>query len=388
MYAMHTGISSHKIDVLVIGGGLAGCATAWFLAREGVAVALVERDDLNMQASGANAGGFHAQIPHLTYMEEGEAWAKAFAPVVPMLVDGIRLWTTMETELQADLDCHIGGGVLIAETDAQMQDIARRMKIEHAVGLEIYALTRDELRALAPYASDQMVGGCFCPTEGKANPLKATRAFAQRAEELGAVILRQTEVLGIAERTNGYEVMTSRGMLRPVRVVNCAGADAGRIAAMLGICIGIQGFPIQVSVTAPVEPFTKHLVYAAGHRLTLKQAVNGTILIGGGWTARMRGAEAVVDLDALRGNLAVARHVVPRVGHAELVRSWAAIVNGTADWKPIIGEAPGHRGFFFNLFPWTGFTAGPISAQVISELILGRKPCIDIARLSALGIAA
>ena len=105
-------------------------------------------------------------------------------------------------------------------------------------------------------------------------------------------------------------------------------------------------------------------------------------------SARMRGAEAVVDLDALRGNLAVARHVVPRVGHAELVRSWAAIVNGTADWKPIIGEAPGHRGFFFNLFPWTGFTAGPISAQVISELILGRKPCIDIARLSALGIAA
>lgn len=386
MYNVHTGISSRKADVLVIGGGLAGCATAYYLAREGAGVTLVERSDLNMQASGANAGGFHAQIPHLTFMEEGEAWARHFAPVVEMLLAGIRLWGTLEEELDCDLEYHIGGGILIADKQAQMRDIERRMAIERSVGLEIHALTRDELQSIAPYASRDMVGGCYCPAEGKANPLKATRAFARRAVEKGAVILRNTEVTGLEANGHGFLVRTGRGSIQAARVINCAGADAGRIAAMLNMNVAIQGFPIQVSVTAAAEQFIKHLVYAAGLRLTLKQAANGTLLIGGGWPARINGqsGQAVVDLDSLLGNLRVAKQVVPAIGEAQLVRSWAAIVNGTADWKPIIGEAPKHKGFYFNLFPWTGFTAGPISALVTSELVRGCQPSIDIGRYSAL----
>ncbi len=371
---------------MVIGGGLAGCATAYYLAREGVGVTLTERSDLNMQASGANAGGFHAQIPHLTFMEEGDAWARNFAPVVEMLLAGIRLWGTLEKELDSDLEYYIGGGILIADQEVQMRDIARRMEIEHSVGLEIHALTRNELRSLAPYVSENMVGGCFCPAEGKANPLLATRAFARRAVEKGAVILRNTEVTGLESNGQGFTVRTSAGDIEAARVVNCAGAEAGRIARMLNMDVAIQGFPIQVSVTAPAEPFIKHLVYAAGHRLTLKQAANGTLLIGGGWPAKISNitGQPVAGLDSLLGNLRLAKYVVPAVGEAQLMRSWAAIVNGTADWKPIIGEAPKHKGFFFNLFPWTGFTAGPISALVTSELVLGRKPSIDITRYSAL----
>lgn len=371
---------------MIIGGGLAGCATAYYLTREGVQVTLVERSDLNMQASGANAGGFHAQIPHLTFMEEGDAWARNFAPVVEMLLAGIRLWGTLEKELDSDLEYYIGGGLLIADQDAQMRDIERRMEIEHSVGLEIHALTRDELQSIAPYASRKMVGGCYCPAEGKANPLKATRAFAKRAVEKGALILRNTEVTGLEQNGQGFLVRTSGGDIQASRVVNCAGADAGRIAAMLNMDVAIQGFPIQVSVTAAAEPFIKHLVYAAGLRLTLKQAANGTLLIGGGWPARINAVTGlpVVDLDSLLGNLRVAKQVVPAIGEAQLVRSWAATVNGTADWKPIIGEAPKHKGFFFNLFPWTGFTAGPISALVTSELVMGRTPSIDIKRYSSL----
>ena len=385
VYAMHTGISKDKIDTLVIGGGLAGCSTAYFLAREGVGVTLVDRGDLNMQASGANAGGFHAQIPHLTWLEQGDAWAATFAPVVPMLVQGIKLWATMETELDTDLECHIAGGILLAETQAQMHDIERRMQIERSVGLEIHGLTRDEVRHLAPYAGDSVIGGCFCPVEGKANPLKATRAFAMRAQERGATIHRHTNVLAIESVPGGYHVTTSRGILHASRIVNAAGADAGRIAAMLGIALDVQGVPIQVSVTAPVERFTSHLVYAAGRRLTLKQAANGTILIGGGWPGALDAqGNPVVDPTSLLGNLAMACAMVPGVAGAELVRSWAAIVNGTADWHPILGEVPGQPGFYMNFFPWTGFTAGPLASLVTAELILGRKPSFDITSCSVL----
>lgn len=378
-------MSNSTTDVLIVGGGLAGCATAYFLAREGVGVTLIERTELNLRASGANAGSLHAQIPHLYFVEEGDGWARTFAPCVEMLIAGIELWMTLEAELGVDLDVRQNGGLLLADKPEQMRDIERRMGFERAHGLDVHALTREEVRDLAPYASDQMVGGCFCPIEGKANPLKTTPAFAARAQEKGAVIRQNTRLDSLEAVDGGYVAHTSAGPIRARRVVNCAGADAGRIGAMLGMNVPIEGFPIQVSVTAPVAPVIKHLVYAAGHRLSLKQAANGSMIIGGGWPAQLNErAEPVVDHDSLVGNLQTAQRVVPQVAKAQLVRSWAAFVNGTADWKPIIGEAPQHKGFYFCMFPWTGFTAGPISALTTAELILGRKPGIDIARYSAL----
>jgi glycine/D-amino acid oxidase-like deaminating enzyme len=380
-------MSSRKTDILIVGGGLAGCATAYYLAKAGAEVLLIERDELNLQASGANAGSFHAQIPHLTFCEQGDGWARNFAPVVEMLVAGIELWRGLENELDTDLEVRIGGGVLIADQPEQMRDIERRMGFERAHGLEIHALTRDELRAIAPYASERAVGGCFCPIEGKANPLKTGAAFAQRAQERGAVFQRHAELLALEQSGDGYLAKTSTGTIQARRVVNCAGALAGKVAAMLGIDVAIQGFPIQVNVTAAAAPVVPHLVYAAGHRLTLKQAANGTFLIGGGWPARLdpKTGRAVVDFDSMMRNLATAKLVVPIVAQADLIRTWAAIVDGTEDWKPVIGEAPGHKGFFFNFFPWTGFTAGPISALTTSEIVLGRKPSLDIARYSSLG---
>ena len=71
-----------KTDVLIIGGGLAGCATAYYLAKDGVAVILIERGDLNAKASGANAGSIHVQIPHTEFVDLGEDWARSFAPTL------------------------------------------------------------------------------------------------------------------------------------------------------------------------------------------------------------------------------------------------------------------------------------------------------------------
>jgi sarcosine oxidase subunit beta len=390
VYSVYTAMSSSKTDILVVGGGLAGCATAYYLARAGAEVTVIERDELNMQASGANAGSFHAQIPHITFLEEGDAWARNFAPVVEMLIEAIKLWRGLEAELGADLEVRIGGGLLIADRPEQMHDIERRMRLERAHGLDIHALTRGELLSLAPYASSKAVGGCFCPIEGKANPLKATAAFARRAEEAGAVFRRYTELRALEAVDSGFAAVTSTGTIQARRVVNCAGASGGKIAAMLGIDVAVQGFPIQVNVTAPVAPIIKHLVYAAGHRLSLKQTANGTLLIGGGWPARLDSETGypVVDPHSMIENLKTAKLVVPAVAGAHLVRTWAAIVNGTADWKPVIGEASKHKGFYFNFFPWTGFTAGPISALTTAELVLGRRPSIDIARYSSLREAA
>jgi glycine/D-amino acid oxidase-like deaminating enzyme len=373
-------------EVLIIGGGLAGCATAYYLAREGVEVTLIERYDLNTQASGCNAGSIHAQIPHEPFMTQGDGWARNFAPTIPLMLESIRIWAGLEAELGCDLEVSIGGGILVAETEAQLRDIERKATIERAHGLTVEMLSRDDLRRMAPYISERAAGGAFCPTEGKANPLKVTPAFARVAQRHGARILTGTLLTGLAPEGNGYLAQTSRGAIRARRVVNSAGAEAGRVSAMLGLDLPIEGHPIQVNVTEPVEIFMKHLVYFAGEKLTLKQARNGSLLIGGGWPARWgaAGDHLVVNLDSLRANLRVARSVVPRLGSVRLLRVWPAIVNGTADWKPILGEVPRLPGFFMNMFPWMGFTAGPISARTTAELVMGRKPFMDLEQFSAL----
>ncbi len=375
-----------QTEVLIIGGGLAGTATAYFLAREGVEVTLVERHDLNTQASGSNAGSLHAQIPHETFVTEGESWARAFAPTIPLMLESINLWRRLGDELRADLEVALPGGLLLAETQAQMRDVARKALIERAHGLEIELLSAADLRRIAPYASERMIGAAYCPSEGKANPLKATPAFAAAARRQGTRIIANCTVAGLAAEDGGYRAETTIGPIQARRLVNAAGAEAGRIAAMLGIDIRVDGHPLQVSVTEPAEPLVEHLVYFAGEKLTLKQAHNGSFLIGGGWPAKWsaRGERLTVDRESLIANLRIACHVVPRLAAARLLRAWPAVVNGTPDWRPILGEVPGHPGFFINMFPWMGFTAGPMSALLTAELVLGRRPSFDLSAFSLL----
>ncbi len=383
MPAMHS--PALRCDILILGGGLAGSAAAYYLAREGAEVVVVERFDLNTQASGSNAGSLHAQIAHEPFVGEGEGWARNFAPTIRLLVESIKIWQGLEAELGADLEVSVHGGLLLAENEAQAADIRRKMAIEREHGLEVEWIERAGLASLAPYASPRMVGGAFCPSEGKANPLKATPAFVRAAEKHGARFLTRRNVTGLAPESGGYRVETSAGPIQAQRVVNSAGAEAGRIAGFLGIDLPIEGHPIQVNVTEPVAHFIPHLVYSAGEKLTLKQAKNGSLLIGGGWPARWSNAaeRPAVDLASLRSNLATAMAVVPQLGSARLLRVWPAVVNGTADWRPILGEVPGLPGFFMNFFPWMGFTAGPLCAQITAALVLGREPPVDISGFAA-----
>lgn len=367
-------------DVIVIGGGLAGCATAYYLAADGVDVTLLERTDLNTLASGSNAGSLHAQIPHDPFVTNGEAWAEVFSPTIGLLARSIEMWRGLPALLGVDLEIGLKGGLLVAPNEAQMRDIERKAAFERAQGLRIDILDKPALRALAPYLSDHIVGGAFCPDEGKANPFAVAPAFAAAAERLGATILRHTPVQAIVRTGDGFEVSTPRGVLKAKRVVDAAGADAARVAAMAGIELAdVQGFPIQASATEQVGPLVPHLVYYTGEKLTLKQNGVGTLLIGGGWPARLgRHGNPVANPDSLARNLAVAVAVVPALAKVKIVRTWAAIVNGTSDWKPILGEIPAVPGFFVNFFPWMGFTAGPISARIVASLVQGRQPPLDV----------
>ncbi|MEO0384445.1 MAG: FAD-binding oxidoreductase [Pseudomonadota bacterium] len=376
---------AERFDVLVIGGGITGLMTAWNLAEAGASVTLVEAGDLGTQASGANAGSLHLQIQYPEFAAYGEEWAQAYGPCLGFLKDSLALWQELSDRVGEDLDVKLGGGVVVAQTDAQMDVVARKAAIEGEHGVETSLLTRDELRIMAPYLSEKAIGGGYCALEGKANPLRATPAVAAAAQGAGVTIHRNTTVLGIAKEIEDFEIVTSRGSFRAKRVVNAAGAKAGHVAAMLGVDIEIDGFPLQVTVTEPVAPLIPHLVYSAAGKLSLKQAANGGCIIGGGWPAAKRlDGTLATDPASLTGNMGVAADVVPKLGAMRAVRSWTAWVNGTPDWRPILGEVPDQPGFFLALFPWVGFSAAPMTAQLTAELVLGKRPSVPLKGISVL----
>lgn len=361
-------------DVLVVGGGITGTATAYRLAQAGADVVLVERHDLNTQGSGYNAGSLHSQLQHEPFLHRGEAWARAYAPATAFLAESIGLWLTLGDELGTDLEAALLGGILVAENEAQMRDIERKVRIERAQGLDVDMLSAGDLRRIAPYVSERMVGGELCRSEGKANPLLATPALARAARHEGARLLLRTELHGLERAGDRFTAHTSAGLIDARRVVSCGGTDAGHVTGLLGVDLPVVGHAIQASVTEPVEPLVTHLLYFAGDMLTLKQARVGSLLIGGGWPARVSPTgQPVVDAASLRANLALAETVVPALSEARLLRAWAGYVNGVEDWLPIIGEIERVPGLFVGVFPFMGFTAGPLMGRVLADLVLDRS---------------
>ena len=365
-------------DVAVIGGGIAGCTTAYYLATDGVDVAVLDQFGLNTQASGCNAGSLHAQIQHEPFFELGEAWARAFSVVLPFYANSIALWQAADREFAGQLGVAQVGGLLIARSDAEMRAVERKAQLERDAGLPMHIIAGGELRDVAPYVADAAVGAALCPIEGKANPLLAAPTFAAAAERLGASVLRGHKVEGI-RRQSGFELQTNRGRLHARRVVCAAGVDTARIAALVGAAMTLESSPIQLSVTEPMAPLINHLVYSAGDRLTLKQTAAGTVVIGGGWPAKLVGKNNVsVSSESLRGNLEEAIRAVPALCGARIVRSWAALVNGNESWWPIIGALQGQSDFFVNYVPWMGFSGAPAAGRIVSSLVQGRQPPLEI----------
>jgi sarcosine oxidase subunit beta len=374
-----------KTDVLVIGGGIAGAATAYYLAQEGVGVLLVEASDLNTMASGTNAGSIHVQLQHPEFVSLGHGWATNYGPTLRLLKASQEMWLGLSAELGVDLDVRLTGGLLVARTQDQLRAVAAKAKVDRAFDVPMDMLDRNDLRTIAPYLADDCLGGAICPIEGKANTLKATPAFAAAARALGAEIWTKTRLTNLERRSKVFHADTTRGPVVANRVVNAGGAAATDITRMLGINIALDGVPLQVTVTEAVAPLIPHLVYSAAGKLSAKQALNGTCLIGGGWQATKRSDGTLVTNPAnLTGNMANAASIIPALAKIRAVRSWTATVNGTPDWRPIIGEVRTEPGFFLSLFPWMGFSAGPMTARLTADLVMGREPRLPLQVISAL----
>jgi glycine/D-amino acid oxidase-like deaminating enzyme len=381
-----------ETDVLIVGGGLAGAALAWFLAREGVEVTLVERGELNREASGTNAGSFHFQVAlhQLTAMDTSDIHDKLLTEV-RLHVEAAEVWKELERELDGPLDIHVTGGLMAAETDEELRLLYDKQVIERDAGLEVHVLTGQELRDFAPYLGPTIVGATYCPQEGHANPALATPLFALRATQKGAQIRTHAGVTGIAVDQDAgagrFTVDTARGRIRASRLVNAAGAWAKPLGEMVGLDPPLRASGLHINVTEAREAVLGPMVQHIGRRLTLKQSANGSFIIGGGWPSRPEPVGRYSTMwESMAGNTAVAIDVVPLLRDVRIVRTWSGVMAFTHDLAPMVGESRRVPGYH-SLMATTGFTLSPLMARLLAEsMTTGRAvlpPSYDVDRVVA-----
>ncbi len=361
---------SRHADVLVIGGGLAGLCTAYFLARDGADVLLAERDEAGMAASTANAGSLHVQLLSYDFDDDTPEDGGPSAHTLPLAPRSIALWQQIAAEAGESLGIRTEGGLMLADSAAGMDWLRRKSAMERRWGIESHVLGANELRDLAPALAETMVGADFVPAEGYGDPLRGTMAVLKLAQRHGARLLRGAEVLAIARDGAAWRVTTSKGSITAGRVVNATGPWAARIGRMVGLDLPVSGTVQQVIVTEPAPPLTRHLIALAHRHLSLKQQASGGFLVGGGWFGGFDPASGRTHnlRRNIEGNLWVCARVLPVLRSLNIIRSWTGI-NPAIDRAPILGEAPGLPGFF-NTVTANGYTLGPVVGRITADAIL------------------
>lgn len=364
---------NEQTDVLVVGGGIAGTAVAYYLAREGVEVMLVERGELNREASGTNAGSFHLQLAIHQLSGQGTAADRErLLADARQSLEAYEMWHGLGRELDGPLEVHRTGGWMVAETAEQLQTLRDKHELERLAGIETEVVTGPELRRRAPYLAEHLTGATYCPLEGHANPLVVAPLYALRAKEHGAVIRTHAGVWAIkphpTNRAGRFTVRTDAGAITAHRVVNCAGAWAGDIAAMVGLRLPVRSEGLHVNVTEPWPRLFTPMLQHIGRRLTLKQTENDTFIIGGGWPAPAADPPRRYPTiwHSAAGNTAVAVSVVPALADVRVVRTWSGVIVFTDDFSPIVGESVAVPGFHACVAT-TGFTFGPLLARHLAE---------------------
>ncbi|WP_417522785.1 FAD-dependent oxidoreductase [Marinovum sp.] len=364
-----TPLHQDSADLVVIGGGITGISAALFSGRQGAKVTVLERGWLNAEASGGNAGSLHLQLLSWDFGQKAVGGGDLQLRTLPLQQESIALWSELEHQFGADFEMVTSGGLMVAETEAQIPFLEQKARSEARVGITTEIIGPDRLRQIAPEISPRMVAAAWCPGEGKINPLAASRALVAAAKAQGVCFEEQTPVTGMARVGDGYEISTPRGTIHARRVVIAAGGWSSQLGRMLGADIPVKGAPLQMVVTERTAPVLPCLVAHADRHLTMKQTHAGTILIGGAWTAETGPAgQSRVLPESLEGNLWVAARTVPAVGGLRVLRSWAAM-NIDIDGAPLIGPLPGHPGITVAATA-NGYTLGPLMGREVAHAAL------------------
>ncbi|UCD79449.1 MAG: FAD-binding oxidoreductase [Desulfobacterales bacterium] len=354
-------------DVVVIGAGIVGASTAYYLARAGVDVMLVDRRH-------PNAGGTASQASAGGVRQQGRA-----AVELPLAIYSINLWGNLEDELEADLQYRRDGMTVVTDDEALIPVLEQRVEQERSLGLDIRMVRGAELHDLIAGLSPRILAGSYCPTDGHADPLSTINALVDAARRLGARTRWQCPVEKLViEDGRVAAVETSDGSLGCRYVVLAAGYWSRSIAAAAGIDLPLVDRPLQMMVTARQPHALDQVLGWVNHGISLKQVPSGGFVIGGGWPGQ--GDPRTYQTRLLPGSMAKSADTVvtlyPSLAGIPIVRAWLGIEAFCEDEMQIVGPAASVDGLILAAgFSGHGFAIGPgIGSLIAQYLTTGQWP--------------
>lgn len=356
-----------RYDVVIIGGGGHGLATAYYLAKNhGITnAAVIEKGWI-----GSGNAGRNTTIIRSNYLMPGN---------IPFYEWSMKLWEGLEQDINYNAMVSQRGVLNLYHSDAQRDAFARRGNAMRLHGVDAELLDRDQVCALVPYlAFDDsrfpIRGGLLQRRGGTARHDAVVWGYARAADRLGVAIVQNCEVTGI--RVTGKRVTaieTTRGVIRADKVALSVAGSSSRLAAMAGLRLPIESHALQAFVTEGIKPLVDHVItFGAGH-FYISQSDKGGLVFGGdieGYNSYAQRGNLPNVEDVCESGMAI----MPLLGRVRIVRSWGGLVDMSMDGSPIIDLTP-ISGLFLNAgWCYGGFKATPAAGWCFAHLIAHEKP--------------
>ena len=361
--------SLDKAEVTVIGGGVSGLSTAWWLARNGIDVVLLEKSIVGWEASGRNGGG----IGHIGGIPGTDGLAHT----------EVALWPKMDELLGYPTEWTQSGFARMAMSERELISLLSMLDHVRLVGGDHEWIDGDTFREWVPMASDQVLGGLYTPTAGHANPQRTSQAYAWALQDLGGRIHQNTTVTGIdvvAEKAT--RVLTGRGDVETDFVVCAAGPQTGLVAEMAGAYVPVSPGRVEIIVTAPLPPAWPGMIVASG--LYGRQTARGNLAYGGGnqeWIDVELHSPEKPNTPLIRNVARRLAELYPGVEDVPVLRSWGGVVEQTPDYTPIIDFVGQPANMIVITMSGDGFGLSPATGKAASDLVLHGETTIDIGGL-------
>lgn len=358
-----------KAEAVVVGGGVQGMATAYHLAKMGMKdVVLLEKGTVCSGSTGRCGAGIRAQWGLEMNCRFGLACVDRFEHLAE--------------ELGMDVGLNQGGYLMVAYEESEFDQLKANMALQNRLGITTHVVSYAEAREICPgLSAADAVGFTFNARDGHADPFLTTFAFQEAAKRLGVTIYKNTECTAVrVESDRVVGVDTNRGSIDTPIVVNAAGGYSQFVAKMAGIDIPNYSERHEILITEPVEPgVCPPMLMSFSGNYYIQQRPHGSIIGGCSPEGHPADYELGNSWDFVEQMSRTITKLLPRARGVRVVRQWSGLYNMTPDRAPIMGEADTVKGFFLTCgYSGHGFMFGPVSGDLMAQLILTGKTAIDI----------